>query len=82
MPSWELFESQPDEYRHSVLPPDISARVAVEAGVELGWERYIGPQGAFVGMRGFGASAPAGVLMKYFGITPENVANVAKSIVK
>lgn len=82
MPSWELFESQPEEYRHSVLPPDISARVAVEAGVELGWERYIGPQGAFVGMRGFGASAPAGVLMKYFGITPENVANVAKSIVK
>lgn len=82
MPSWELFESQPEEYRHSVLPPDISARVAVEAGVEMGWERYIGPQGAFVGMRGFGASAPAGVLMKYFGITPENVANVAKSIVK
>lgn len=82
MPSWEIFESQPEEYRHSVLPPQIPARVAVEAGVGLGWERYIGPQGAFVGMRGFGASAPAGVLMKYFGITPKNVAAVAKSLVK
>ncbi len=82
MPSWELFENQPEEYRHSVLPPEITARVAVEAGVGLGWERYIGPQGAFVGMRSFGASAPAGVLMKYFGITAENVAHVARNLIK
>ncbi|MGQ9505127.1 MAG: transketolase [Thermogutta sp.] len=82
MPSWELFETQSEKYRHSVLPPQVTARVAVEAGVAMGWERYIGPQGAFVGMRGFGASAPAGVLMKYFGITPENVAAIAKSLVK
>jgi len=82
MPSWELFENQPEEYRHSVLPPEVTTRVAVEAGVGLGWERYVGPHGAFVGMRSFGASAPAGVLMKYFGITAENVANVAKALIK
>lgn len=78
MPSWELFESQPEEYRRSVLPPEVAARVAVEAGIAQGWERYLGPKGIFVGMKGFGASAPAGVLMKHFGITPENVAAAAK----
>lgn len=82
MPSWELFERQSADYRNAVLPPEISARVAVEAAVGMGWERYLGPKGVFVGMQGFGASAPAGVLMKHFGITPENVAAIAKSLVE
>lgn len=73
MPSWELFDEQPAEYRDQVLPPAVTARVAVEAGIKMGWERYLGSQGRFVGMSGFGASAPAGVLYKHFGITAENV---------
>lgn len=82
MPSWELFESQPEDYRHSVLPPEVTARVAVEAGVALGWERYLGPRGVFIGMKSFGASAPAGTLMKHFGITAENVVAAAKNLVR
>ena len=58
MPSWELFEQQPESYRNEVLPASATVRVAVEAGVGMGWERYIGPHGAFVGMKGYGASAP------------------------
>ena len=57
MPSWELFEMQDEAYRNSVLPPDITARVACEAGVRQGWDRYIGPSGRFVGMSTYGASA-------------------------
>jgi len=78
MPCWELFEVQPEDYRNAVLPPSVTRRVAVEAGVRLGWERYLGPSGQFIGMSGFGASAPAGVLFKHFGITPESVAAAAK----
>ncbi|MCC7084203.1 MAG: transketolase [Pirellulales bacterium] len=78
MPSWELFEAQDEEYRQSVLPPSIKARVAVEAGVRQGWERYIGVQGRFVGMNSYGASAPAGALFKHFGFTPEHIAEEAK----
>ena len=78
MPCWELFEAQPEEYRNAVLPPSVTRRVAVEAGVRLGWERYLGPSGQFIGLSGFGASAPAGVLFKHFGITPESVAAAAK----
>ncbi len=73
MPSWELFEMQSKEYKESVLPPAVKARVAVEAGVKLGWERYIGERGEFIGMSSFGASAPADVAFKNFGITLENV---------
>jgi transketolase len=80
MPSWELFEAQPREYRESVLPPRIEARVAVEAGVKQGWERYIGLRGQFIGMCGFGASAPGGVLMKHFGFTVDNVVAAAKAV--
>ena len=80
MPSWELFEQQPQEYRDRVLPPDVTKRVAVEAGVKQGWERYIGRCGQFVGMCGFGASAPAGVLMKHFGFTVDNVVAAAKKM--
>lgn len=78
MPCWELFDRQPDDYRKSVLGEN-TARVAVEAAVQLGWERYIGARGAFIGMSDFGASAPAGQLYKFFGITAEAVADAARS---
>ena len=80
MPSWELFEQQPAEYRAQVLPPAIPVRVAVEAGIEQGWERYLGPQGRFIGMSSFGASAPAGVLYKHFGITAERIVGEVKQL--
>jgi transketolase len=73
-----LFDLQPAEYRDAVLPPGVARRVAVELGVKQGWEKYIGPYGGFIGMYGFGASAPAGVLLKHFGITVENVVAAAK----
>jgi transketolase len=79
MPSCELFDDQPAEYRDSVLPPDITCRVAVEAGVEQGWWKYLGSGGRFVGMSGFGASAPAKILMEKFGFTVENVVAQAKA---
>ncbi|MFZ5829096.1 MAG: transketolase [Planctomycetota bacterium] len=79
MPCWELFDAQPQAYQDEVLPPDVTRRVAVEAGVKLGWEKYIGRCGKFIGMPGYGASAPAGVLMKKFGFTVDNVVAVAKS---
>jgi len=79
MPSWELFEEQPVEYREQVLPPAVTARVAVEAGIKMGWERYLGSNGRFVGMSSFGASAPAGVLYKHFGITVEHVVAEVKA---
>jgi transketolase len=78
MPSWELFEKQGSEYRHSVLPPGVAARVAVERGSTLGWERYTGINGKIVGMTTFGASAPLKELSKKFGFTPENVVAAAK----
>lgn len=77
MPSWELFDKQDKAYRNSVLGEG-SFRVAVEAAVRHGWDKYIGPDGGFVGMTGFGASAPAGDLYKHFGITAEAVVAAAK----
>jgi transketolase len=82
LPSWELFDCQPKKYRETVLPPDVTARVAVEAGIKLGWERYVGLKGAIVGMEGFGASAPAQVLYEKFGITVEGVVQTAKGLLK
>lgn len=82
MPSWDLFEAQPEEYRASVLPPDIPARLAVEAAVPLGWERYVGPYGDVVGVRRFGASAPYEVLMEKFGFTPQTVAQRALEVLE
>jgi transketolase len=79
MPSFELFERQDAAYRNSVLPLSVLPRVAVEAGIRQGWEPYIGPSGRFVGMTSFGASAPAGVLYKHFGITAERVVAEAKA---
>jgi transketolase len=80
MPSWELFEQQPQAYRDSVLPPDVRARVSVEAGSVFGWERYVGLDGAIVGMTTFGASAPAGQLFKKYGFTVEHVLEVARGV--
>ena len=78
MPCWELFEQAPKEYRDAVL--GTAPRVAVEAAVQFGWERWLGPRGAFIGMTGFGASAPGEALYPHFGITAERVAEVARSL--
>jgi transketolase len=72
MPCWELFNAQTDNYRASVLGEN-TVRVAVEAAIRMGWDQYIGPDGGFVGMTGFGASAPAGDLYEHFGITADAV---------
>jgi len=80
MPSWELFTRQSQDYRDVVLPPEITARVAVEAGVRMGWERYLGPRGEFIGMSSFGASAPLEAVYKGFGITVEAIVNAAKRV--
>ena len=79
MPSWELFEQQNDAYRDSVLPPHITARVSVEAGSVIGWDRYVGRDGARIGMETFGASAPIKDLMTKFGFTPAAVLAAAKA---
>lgn len=73
LPSWEIFDAQPQEYREKVLPPKVKNRVAVEAGLTQGWEKYIGLEGAVVGMTSFGASAPSSVLYEKFGITADAV---------
>lgn len=80
LPSWELFDRQSVEYRESVLPSTVRARVAVEAGTQLGWEHYIGLDGTCVGMKGFGASAPAEVLYEKFDITAAHVMQAAKDL--
>jgi transketolase len=80
MPSWDIFEDQPKSYRDSVLPPEITARVAVEQGSILGWERYVGAAGRVIGMTTFGASAPLKELQHKFGFEPERVAAVAKEL--
>jgi transketolase len=82
LPSWELFENQPGAYRESVLPSVVTARVGVEAGVKLGWERYIGTRGAFVGMSSYGASAPEQALFKGFGITAGAVVDAARKVLQ
>jgi transketolase len=78
MASWELFEAQDKAYRDSVLPPSVRARVAIEAGVQMGWEKYIGDKGEFVGMHGFGVSAPYKVCYEKFGLTADAVFAAAK----
>ena len=80
MPSWDIFEDQPQAYRDSVLPPKITARVAVEQGSVLGWERYVGVSGKVIGMKTFGASAPLKELQRKFGFEPERVVAVAKEL--
>ncbi len=78
MPCWELFEKQSQEYKDSVIPPGVKARVGIEAGVELGWNKWLGDNGIFVGMSSFGASAPGKVCFEKFGITVDNIVTAAK----
>jgi transketolase len=73
MPCWELFEAQPQDYRDSVLPPSVHARLAVEAGVTQGWHRYVGDQGDIIGVDRFGASAPGPVVMREYGFTVDHI---------
>ncbi|MGB8681519.1 MAG: transketolase [Candidatus Binatus sp.] len=80
MPCWDLFQAQPQSYKDMVLPPGVKARVSVEAGSPLGWERYVGLEGAIIGLNRFGASAPGEIVMRELGFTPEHIVKVAKSI--
>jgi len=80
MPSWELFDQQPQAYRDQVLPPTVTARLAIEAGVPQGWHRYVGSAGELIGLDRFGASAPYKVLMEKFGFTVENIASRALAL--
>jgi transketolase len=78
MPSWEIFEHQPQAYRDSVLPSNVKARVAVEQASTFGWERYVGTSGQVVGMKTFGASAPLKELQKKYGFEPGHVVAAVK----
>jgi transketolase len=78
MPSWEIFEEQPEEYRDGVLPPEIEARVSVEAASTFGWAQFTGPKGANLGMRTFGLSAPMKVVAEHFGFEPGHVVAAAR----
>jgi transketolase len=80
MPSWDIFEHQTPEYRDSVLPPDVTARVAIEQASTFGWERYVGRRGCVIGMKTFGASAPLKELQRKFGFEPDQVITVAKGL--
>jgi transketolase len=80
MPSWELFEAQPLEYRNTVLPPAVGARLAVEAGVSQGWHRYVGAAGDVVSVERFGASAPGQVLLREYGFSGDSVCARAKAL--
>ena len=80
MPSWDLFEHQSAAYRESVLPASITARIAVEQGSVLGWDRYVGAAGRVIGMKTFGASAPLKELQKHFGFEPEKIVALAKEL--
>ena len=78
MLSWELFEQQDRHYREEILPPSLKARVTVEAGAVIGWDRYAGPDGTIIGMHTFGGSAPAAGLMRKFGFVADKVLQAAK----
>jgi transketolase len=78
MPSWDIFDHQTQEYRDSVLPPKVTARVAVEQASTFGWERYVGTSGRIIGMKTFGASAPLKELQRKFGFEPEHLVAAAK----
>jgi transketolase len=82
LPCWETFERQDQTYRDAVLPPSVRKRVSVEIGVSLGWERWVGDEGAIIGLDHFGASAPAGTILAKFGFTRERVADVGRRVVR
>ena len=80
MPSMELFDKQPSSYRDEVLPPSVTARVSVEKGSTFGWDRWVGPTGAIIGMHTFGASAPLKELQRKFGFEPDRVVLIAMDL--
>jgi transketolase len=82
MPCWELFEDQPKSYRNDVLPPSINARLAVEAGVRQGWDRYVGAKGDVICLDRFGASSPGDVALRSLGFNVENIQKRAKSLLR
>ena len=82
LPSWKIFDRQKQEYRDTILPPQVSARIAVEAGIKLGWEHYTGLKGKIIGMESFGASAPGPVLYEKFGFTTARIVAAAKELLK
>jgi transketolase len=80
MPSWELFEQQPEDYRYEILSPDIKARISIEAGSTHGWHKYVGLEGETIGIDRFGASAPGKILLQKFGFTLENLLNRVRTL--
>jgi transketolase len=82
LPSWYLFDRQPEEYRQRILPEAVQARVGVEQASTLGWDRYVGPQGQIVGMDTFGASAPLKEIQRKYGFTPERVVEAARELLR
>jgi transketolase len=82
LPSWELFEEQPVSYRNDVLPPEVAARVSVEAAATLGWERYVGLHGRVIGLDRFGASAPGTAALEHLGFTSGRVADEAERVLQ
>jgi transketolase len=80
LPCWELFDAQDDDYRNQVLPPEVTARVSIEAGVTLGWHKYVGSTGVTLGVDRFGASAPYQRIYQEFGLTAERLVEVAKGL--
>jgi len=81
MPSWEIFDEQPQDYQDGVLPPAVTARIAVEQASTFGWERYVGKTGRVIGMKTFGASAPLKALQEKFGFQPERIVVTARELV-
>jgi transketolase len=80
MPSWDIFDDQTREYQDSVLPPNVTARIAVEQASTFGWERYVGSSGHIIGMKTFGASAPLKELQRKFGFQPDRLVAAAKEL--
>jgi transketolase len=77
MPSWEIFDEKSTDFKDQVLPPDVDARIAVEAGISMGWERYLGTGGKVIGIDRFGASAPGGTVLKNYGFNCERIVETA-----
>jgi transketolase len=80
VPSWRLFDEQEQAYKDSVFPPDVTARVAVEAALSLGWHKFVGSQGRVIGIDHYGASAPAATVFEKFGLTADNVVKTAEEL--
>jgi transketolase len=80
MPCWSLFDAQPQTYRHSVLPPSVPSRLAVEAGSPQGWHRYVGDRGEVLGVDRFGASAPGDEMLQHYGFTVDNICMRARAL--